>query len=230
MKIGDYFREKREQKGLSLRNIALKANITSAYLSQFETNLVKNPPSEEVLVNLSNALNFSKEELEDFLRMAALERTPDMIKQELEQLIKAAKRESAIEALPNQVDMIKMPVYSGVRAGENGVICYGEIIGYEFFPHMKNAENKFNIKVYGDSMEPMIPQNATITINKQQDLDNGQIGVFVINGDEGIVKKFYREDEFIRLVSLNPSYKDIIILPEKEFYIAGRVVNVSYSL
>jgi repressor LexA len=81
-------------------------------------------------------------------------------------------------------------------------------------------------------MEPMIPDGAVVTIDKQPDLENGQIGVFLINGDEGIVKKFYREDKFIRLVSINPAFKDIIILEEdkEEFIIVGKVIKVTYLL
>lgn len=229
-KVGDIIFSKRDSLNKSMQTLATEIGVTAQYINDIEKNKKKTPPANETLIKIAAALNMTEEEKTDLLRMAALERTPDMIKKELSELIHAAKRGAAIEALPNQVDMIKMPVYSGIRAGANGVICYGEIVGYEYFPQMKNAENKFNIKVYGDSMEPMIPDKATVTINIQQDLENGQIGVFVINGDEGIVKKFYREDGYIRLVSINSAHKDIIILQNKEFYIAGRVVNVSYSL
>ena len=228
--IGQIIRNKRLEKNFSVSEFAELIEVSHPYISNIENNKLKTPPSNETLMKIADVLSMSEEERSNLLELAALERTPDIIKQKLEKLIHAAKRGAAIEAMPNQVDMIKMPVYSGVRAGANGVICYGEIVGYEYFPQMKNAENKFNIKVYGNSMEPMIPDKATVTINIQQDLDNGQIGVFVINGDEGIVKKFYREDKFIRLVSLNSEYNDLIILPGEEFVIAGKVIRVSYNL
>lgn len=219
VKLGNLIRERRQHLNLTTRELAEKIELKSpSEINQIE-NAKRQRPDPVILKKIASGLGLNYIELYKLI---------DYIDDEGIEILK-------LEALSNvnlneHVDMIKMPVYSGVRAGTDGVICYGEILGYEYFPKMKNIENKFNIKVYGNSMEPMIPEGATITINIQPDLENGQIGVFILNGDEGIVKKFYREEGFIRLVSLNPAFKDKIVLSTQEFHIAGRVVNVSYSL
>lgn len=208
-------------------SLALEVGITESYISKIINNKLKTPPSEDVLIKLAQVLKFTEEEKIELLKKAALSRTPELIRKELLNLQKAFANSKELKLLDRP--LVKMPIYSGVSAGD-GVLCYGEIISYGYFPEMKNMDNKFNIKVYGDSMEPMIPNGATITVNKQGNLENGEIGVFIINGDNGFVKKFYLEEKFIRLSSFNPNYKDKIILPNEEIHVVGKVIKVSYDL
>lgn len=62
----------------------------------------------------------------------------------------------------------------------------------------------FILRVSGDSMEPEFSNDDRILIKRQCDLDIGEIGIFVLNG-EGYIKKYMGD----KLVSLNPDYKDI---------------------
>lgn len=63
----------------------------------------------------------------------------------------------------------------------------------------------FILRVAGDSMEPKFSNNDRILIKCQCNLDIGDIGIFILNG-EGYVKKYMGD----KLVSLNPDYKDIL--------------------
>lgn len=63
----------------------------------------------------------------------------------------------------------------------------------------------FILRVAGDSMEPEFSNNDRILIKRQCNLDIGEIGIFILNG-EGYVKKYMGD----KLVSLNPDYKDIL--------------------
>lgn len=63
----------------------------------------------------------------------------------------------------------------------------------------------FILRVAGDSMEPEFSNNDRILIKRQCNLDVGEIGIFILNG-EGYVKKYMGN----KLVSLNPDYKDIL--------------------
>lgn len=225
--IANIIKNKIQELNMKAESLALEVGITESYISKIVNNKLKTPPSEETLIKIATILKLSEAEKHELLRYAALSKTPEIVREEFETLKKALENSKELSLL--ETPTIKMPIYSGVSAG-NGVLCYGEIIGYNYFPQMKNMDNKFNIKVYGDSMEPMIPDGAIVTINKQPNLENGEIGVFIINGDNGFVKKFYLEDKFIRLASLNPNYKDKIILLDEEIHIVGKVIKVSYDL
>lgn len=82
------------------------------------------------------------------------------------------------------------------------------------------------VKVNGDSMEPTFTNGQILYVKKITDpavLRNGQFVIARI-GDESYVKKFHKEGDQIRLISLNPKYKDIIIKPEDDFEIIGTVI------
>lgn len=225
--IAKIIKNRIQELNIKAESLAIEAGVTDSYISKIVNNKLKTPPTEETLIKISNALKLPENDKRELLKYAALSKTPELIREELLSLQKAFENSKELKLLDRP--LVKMPIYSGVSAG-NGVLCYGEIISYGYFPEMKNMDNKFNIKVYGDSMEPMIPDGATVTINKQPNLENGEIGVFIIDGEEGFVKKFYLEDKFIRLASLNPNYKDRIILLNEEIYVVGKVIKVSYDL
>ena len=62
------------------------------------------------------------------------------------------------------------------------------------------------IKVSGDSMYPKIEDGDIIVVRKQSSVDNGQIAVVLIDGEEGVVKKVNSGKNFMELLSINPMY------------------------
>lgn len=85
----------------------------------------------------------------------------------------------------------------------------------------KNAEVALIVK--GDSMEPLFPDGSIVFYKKQPTLENGEIGVFAVDG--GVTLKKYKIDydkKEVRLMSLNKKYDDIVL---KEVTILGKVVN-----
>src|SRR5699024_1474740 len=79
-----------------------------------------------------------------------------------------------------------------------------------------------NLLVNGDSMEPEFYDGDIIKYHPQPELENGEIGVFAVNG--GITMKKFRRNNDIRLESLNKKYKDIIIKETDDFSILGKVI------
>ncbi len=79
------------------------------------------------------------------------------------------------------------------------------------------------LKVNGDSMLPLFENDEIVYINKTQDINNGQIGAFILDG-EAYLKKLYKKNGKVRLVSLNKKYSDIEIEEYNDLRIVGRVV------
>ncbi|HFG2362981.1 LexA family transcriptional regulator [Staphylococcus aureus] len=79
------------------------------------------------------------------------------------------------------------------------------------------------LKVNGDSMEPLFKNGQIIFIEKSHTIKDGQIGVFIINGD-AYVKKVYVEDNRLTLVSLNKKYKDLYFYDNESVRLVGKVI------
>lgn len=79
-----------------------------------------------------------------------------------------------------------------------------------------------NLLVNGDSMEPDFYDGDIIKYHPQPELENGEIGVFAVNG--GITMKKFKRNSDIRLESLNKKYEDIVIQETDDFSILGKVI------
>lgn len=143
------------------------------------------------------------------------------------------KRDSAkpraIEILDGDLrfssDVIKLPVIGKVSAGMP-ILAVENIEEYYPVPIdlIKGYEKEsFILKVRGESMiNAGILDGDYIIVRKQTTANNGEIVVALIE-DNATVKRFYKENNFIRLQPENPSMDPIIV---KDVFILGIVKGV----
>ncbi len=81
----------------------------------------------------------------------------------------------------------------------------------------------FALRIKGDSMEPNYYNGDTVFIKEQPSLDNGQIGIFIYDG-EAYIKKYVMNEEGVYLVSLNKKYPPIKVEEYSSFKICGIVL------
>lgn len=98
-----------------------------------------------------------------------------------------------------------LPIYSDVSAG-NGVLADNTITGYEHADAKYADGNHFYLRVKGDSMSPRIEDGDLVLVKRQDSVDSGSLGVFVVDGEEGLVKRVQYGEEYITLISVNPAY------------------------
>lgn len=87
------------------------------------------------------------------------------------------------------------------------------------------------LQITGDSMEPTFEDGEIIFVKEQNEFQNGMIAAVEIN-EEAFIKKIYKEENRIRLVSLNRDtdengnrvYPDFYADEKDELYLIGRVV------
>ncbi len=89
----------------------------------------------------------------------------------------------------------------------------------EFENPPKKAD--FAIRIAGDSMEPKIQNGDVVFVQKCESIANGEVGIYVIDGD-AFCKKLAVKDDGAYLHSFNPKYADFI-LPESA-YLVGKVI------
>lgn len=115
----------------------------------------------------------------------------------------------------------EVDIYGFASAGI-GERLYNEPISKEFVRGYVPAHD-IALKVNGDSMEPLFKNGQIIFIEKSHTIKDGQIGVFIINGD-AYVKKVYVEDNRLTLVSLNKKYKDLYFYDNESVRLVGKVI------
>ncbi len=83
----------------------------------------------------------------------------------------------------------------------------------------------FGIRIHGDSMEPRFINGQIVWVEKRNDLSNGEIGIFFLDGS-AYCKKLHRgRHGSISLLSINPAYEPIPITENSDFRVFGKVVG-----
>lgn len=112
-------------------------------------------------------------------------------------------------------------VYGYASAGTGETLIDSVEFTTQYNGHIPNHD--FALQVNGDSMEPMFEDKEIIFIDKTKQINSGQIGIFVIDG-EAYLKKVFINEEGIRLVSLNSKYPDLHFDSSHDIKVAGKVI------
>ena len=105
----------------------------------------------------------------------------------------------------------KIPVLGRVVAGIP-LEAVEEIIDYEEIPQsMARNGEYFALQIKGNSMEPKFSEGDVVIVRKQEDVDNGDIAIVLVNGNEATVKKIKKFDGGINLIPTNSEYEVITL-------------------
>ena len=85
----------------------------------------------------------------------------------------------------------------------------------------------FGVKISGDSMEPEFENGQIAWVLKQDILENGDIGIFYLNG-EAYIQKLQDDNNGVFLISLNKKYAPIPVSENDRFNILGKVVGKNH--
>lgn len=124
----------------------------------------------------------------------------------------------------------RIPVLGKVIAGIP-IEAIQEIIDYEEIPQAMSRQGEFfGLQIKGDSMEPKFSEGDVVIVRKQDDVDNGNIAIVLVNGDEATIKKIKKFDGGINLIPTNPNYEVITYsneeIEKKPVRIIGKVVEL----
>ena len=135
--------------------------------------------------------------------------------------------ENAIE------DVVQIPVYGKISAGQP-LEMVENIIDYTYITAEQARKGSyFALEVNGDSMDKIIPNGSRVVVRKQEELENGEIGVIVVNGNDATVKRYERDEDNVYLYpeSNNPEHKiQRYCLRETPVSILGKVESYNKKL
>ena len=118
---------------------------------------------------------------------------------------------------PKEKRYFQIPVLGRVVAGYP-MEAIENILDYEEIPEeLARHGEYFALQVKGDSMEPRFKEGDVVIVRKQEDVESGDIAIFLINGDEATIKKVQKFDGGINLIPTNPSY-NVLTFSKKQTY------------
>ena len=138
----------------------------------------------------------------------------------------AAPEEAAVDTI---IEIAKVKVPRFVYPSAAGAPLYAES-EYEEVEYPADAVpegTSFAVGIMGRSMEPDFPDGCTVFVNKDARVEDGDIAVVWIDGEEGMVCKRVRldGDNVSALESINPEFADITGPALDGMRIYGKVVG-----
>lgn len=187
--LGIYLKELRKSKDLSLRRVDELTDITYSHLNMIENGIRKVTPA--LLKNLATLYNV------DYLDLYEKAGYIDLIEDD---------KKNKIDSKPKG---IKVPVLGYIKAGIP-ISAIEDIIDYEEIDETLAKKGQFfALAVKGDSMDPDIKDGNIAIILQQPDVENGEIGAVIFNGDnEATLKRIYKDETGITLIPDNLNNKD----------------------
>ena len=168
---------------------------------------------------LANGLNLTSAELLNQLHdMSALEQFVFLNKNGVEFIFTndVGEEDYELEYSPDSPNKVvkksrrapALPIIGTVTAGPNG-LAYSEQLGEERVDEgdTNGGGSYFWLSVKGDSMigEGIIPGDLAL-VREQPDIESGELGVVIVNGEEGTLKRVYKKENSIVLQSANAAY------------------------
>lgn len=132
------------------------------------------------------------------------------------------KKEKTQQVIPVSEKLYEYHVYEKMSAGI-GASVYDDR-NYDTVYFNEELAHDFASWVSGDSMEPKY-QNGSVALIRETGFDYDGAVYAVVCNNQTYIKRVYREEEGLRLVSINPKYKDIFITYDEDPRVVGIIVG-----
>lgn len=212
---------RRKELKLTQREIAEKLGISFQAYSAWERGIKE--PSKEKVSQLENILKVSKGY---FTQIEIVRLYHSLSKQGQEKVVLYARNLSQEEqvqkvtAIPER--LYEYRVYERMSAGIGASVYDDQNFDTVYFN--EELAHDFASWVSGDSMEPKY-QNGSVALIRETGFDYDGAVYAVVCNNQTYIKRVYREENGLRLVSINPKYKDIFISYEEDPRIVGIIVG-----
>ena len=126
---------------------------------------------------------------------------------------------------------VRVPVLGYVAAGIP-ITAIQEVLDFEELDSQmtRDGAEYFGLRIKGASMEPRICNGDTVIVRKQEDVENGQIAIVCVNGDQATCKKIIKQEGGMLIQPLNPAFETRFYTDEQvktiPITIIGRVIEL----
>lgn len=212
--LSSVLKRKRKELGLTLAQVADMMGVSEATVQRWESGNIKSVRYDKIN-KLAQVLKVEPSEIMGW----------NTSKQEDDKLEKFGAD------IIDLSHMKRIPILGRIRAGMP-IYAAENIEGYTLTDLNGGAEY-FGLRVTGDSMNAARIQDGDVVIVRRQDIvENGQIAVVLIDGQDATLKRFNRDGNIVTLMpqSTNPKNKALTYnLKNSSVKILGLVVRVEFE-
>ena len=212
---------RRKELKLTQKEIAEQLGISFQAYSAWERGVKE--PSQEKVTQLENILKVPKGY---FTQIEIVRLYHSLSKQGKEKVVlyarNLAQEEQVQKVAPMPERLYEYRVYERMSAGIGASVYDDQNFDTVYFN--EELAHDFASWVSGDSMEPKY-QNGSVALIRETGFDYDGAVYAVVCNNQTYIKRVYREENGLRLVSINPKYKDIFISYEEDPRIVGIIVG-----
>lgn len=212
---------RRKELKLTQKEIAEQLGISFQAYSAWERGIKE--PSKEKVAQLENILKVAKGY---FTQIESVRLYNSLSKQGKDKVVLYARNLAQEEQTQKVATMperlYEYRVYERMSAGIGASVYDDRNFDTVYFN--EELAHDFASWVAGDSMEPKY-QNGSVALIRETGFDYDGAVYAVVCNNQTYIKRVYREEDGLRLVSINPKYKDIFISYEEDPRIVGIIVG-----
>ncbi|EFX56214.1 XRE family transcriptional regulator [Streptococcus sp. FSL W8-0197] len=212
---------RRKELKLTQKEIAEQLGISFQAYSAWERGIKE--PSKEKVAQLENILKVAKGY---FTQIEIVRLYNSLSKQGKDKVVLYARNLAQEEQTQKVATMperlYEYRVYERMSAGIGASVYDDRNFDTVYFN--EELAHDFASWVAGDSMEPKY-QNGSVALIRETGFDYDGAVYAVVCNNQTYIKRVYREEDGLRLVSINPKYKDIFISYEEDPRIVGIIVG-----
>lgn len=120
---------------------------------------------------------------------------------------------------------LSLPLYTLPGAAEGGRFLDADTYEMTDFPYADVPDRtNFAVKVRGDAMAPAFADGDVVFVHQTRYLDDGDVGIFVLNG-EGCIRELAKGDGQVFLIASNPGVAAITVNPGDDLRVVGQVLK-----
>lgn len=212
---------RRKELKLTQKEIAEQLGISFQAYSAWERGIKE--PSQEKVAQLENILKVAK----GYFTQIEIVRLYNSLSNKGKEKVVLYARNLAQEEQTQKVAtmperLYEYRVYERMSAGIGASVYDDRNFDTVYFN--EELAHDFASWVSGDSMEPKY-QNGSVALIRETGFDYDGAVYAVVCNNQTYIKRVYREEDGLRLVSINPKYKDIFISYEEDPRIVGIIVG-----
>ncbi len=212
---------RRKELKLTQKEIAEQLGISFQAYSAWERGIKE--PSQEKVPQLENILKVAKGY---FTQIEIVRLYNSLSKQGKEKVVLYARNLAQEEQTQKVATMperlYEYRVYERMSAGIGASVYDDQNFDTVYFN--EELAHDFASWVAGDSMEPKY-QNGSVALIRETGFDYDGAVYAVVCNSQTYIKRVYREEEGLRLVSINPRYDDIFISYDEDPRVVGVIVG-----
>ena len=211
---------RRKELKMTQKDIADQLGISYQAYSAWERGVKE--PSKEKVKRLEQILKVSKGYFTEIEVVRLYNVLSDKGKNQVLEYTRKLVQEESRKIVTVSENLYEYHVYEKMSAGI-GASVYDDR-SYDIVYFNEELAHDFASWVSGDSMEPKY-QDGSVALIRETGFDYDGAVYAVVCNNQTYIKRVYREEEGLRLVSINPRYDDIFISYDEDLRVVGIIVG-----